>query len=191
MRTLTKFGSLALASVMMTSLVACSTPTKTINTADIAADAQAVAYLAKTIIAIPDVANHAPPAVLAQLQASVDRLADLTAQISSQSNGAITIDTSKTWANSLISEIKTFVDLAQPIVAQYSPKSASYLNLASEMLPFIQAIVTAATGTTSATLTPVVSPKYHLTEGQLRSQMYIQSTAGLSAADLRKEIYAH
>lgn len=171
----TRIAKLGVAGAAAALIAGCKADgTLNLSTTDLDKDAQALAYLVTTV-ENSQVFTKATDAERAQINAVVKQITDTTAEIASGSNGTISIDVSANWAKSLVGEVTLFVNLATPIVKKYNPTIASYLTLASQLLPFVQAIVdmaTAGTDTSKAAARARVSGSLFGNPANIRAAIY-------------------
>ncbi|GBQ90443.1 hypothetical protein AA13595_2894 [Gluconacetobacter johannae DSM 13595] len=135
----TPLAGMALLVGLGLSMSACATTggTTTIDTAELNADAGAVAFAAEAIEAIPGLSSHLGADQVAQVNAALERIKTITAQINAASGGAIDIDTGKGWASSLASEFQTILTIATPIVSAFAPGVGAYVQTAGQIIPLL------------------------------------------------------
>ncbi|MBB2200682.1 hypothetical protein [Gluconacetobacter tumulisoli] len=152
-------AGVALLAAVGLSVSACTTTGSgtVINTAELNADAGAIAFAAEAIESIPTLSAHLTADQVAQVNAALTRIRTITAQINAASGGAIDIETGKGWASSLASDFQTILTIATPIVSAFAPGVAVYVQTAEQIIPLLEAAVglapaamTAAPGAPSA-----------------------------------------
>ncbi|MBB2205633.1 hypothetical protein [Gluconacetobacter takamatsuzukensis] len=112
-----------------------------IDTAELAADAGAIDFAAQAIEAIPGLSSHLSAAQVAQVNAALDGIRTVTAQIDAASGGAIDIATGKGWASSLATEFQTVLTIAGTVASALDPAVAGYIATAEQIVPLIEAAV--------------------------------------------------
>ncbi|GBQ29817.1 hypothetical protein HLH34_09470 [Gluconacetobacter azotocaptans] len=135
----TPMAGMALLAGLGLSLSACTTVggTTAIDTAELNADAGAIAFAAEAIEAIPGLSSHLSPDQVARVNAALGRIKDISAQIDAASGGAIDIDTGKGWASALASEFQTILTIATPIVSAFAPGVGAYIQTAGQIIPLL------------------------------------------------------
>ncbi|WP_041249558.1 hypothetical protein [Gluconacetobacter diazotrophicus] len=136
-------------------VVACTTTggTATISTAELSADAGAIAYAAQAIEAIPTLSSHLSTDQVAQVNDALAQIKTITAQISAASGGTIDINTGKGWASSLATEFQVVLTVAGTVASTLDPAVAGYIKTAEQIIPLIEA----AAGLTPATVSLVAT----------------------------------
>lgn len=161
------FGTIGLGAVAA-GLAACAGKTSLdVNTSNLDKNAQAASQLMTVLLTASGLVKYIPANTLKTLQAIQSNVLTITSEITQASDGKITVDISKNWASSLVSEIQQFVAILTPIVNTYAPAYANYLNLATALLPFIQAVIS-----TVVTNTASVRFGSTLTDAQIRALIY-------------------
>lgn len=134
--------------VGISALSACAGTSSSWSVDALQSEAQVVDKFVVTIISNSIISSHLTAAQKTSLDNIQTQVASIIASMSAASGQTLTIDTGKTWAKSLISEIQQLLAIAEPIAAQYSSQVATYLQLGSGLITIIQTIV--GTVTTSA-----------------------------------------
>ncbi|MBB2156870.1 hypothetical protein HLH33_11205 [Gluconacetobacter diazotrophicus] len=112
-----------------------------IDTAELNADAGAIAFAAQAIESVPALSSHLSADQVAEVNAALTRIKEITAQINAASGGTIDIQTGKDWASSLASEFQTILTIAAPVVSAFAPGVGTYIQTAEQIIPLIEAAV--------------------------------------------------
>lgn len=141
----------ALALTLIGSTAACTTigSTTTFNTSELAADAAAIAYAAQAIEQIPSLSSHLSTDDAAKVNSLLAEIKSITATIAANSNGAVSVDTSKDWSKKLGQDLATLLQVVGPIVGSFVPGATGYLATVQQLVPLVEAL-TGAVGAESA-----------------------------------------
>lgn len=179
-----RFAGALLAGTLMVSACSTSGSTASFNTSEFAQDAQAVAYAAEIIVNLDVVKSHIGTNDQKNIADILAQIKTITSEAAANSNGVITVDTGKTWAKSLASELQQLLTIASPIVKQYDATAAGYIDTVAAIIPFIEAL---------AGITPVsVTPAY-ITDPVAASPVKIDKSGTFvsdSSPAVRAKIYA-
>lgn len=123
--------------------VSTSSTSGTFSTATLAKDVAAVQAVLTNIQKVPALAKvlKANAETASKFNAIVTNVGNIATSISANTNGTVSYDVGKNWADSLVSELTSVINIAQPIVEQFDPTAASYLSVASNLIPMIQALI--------------------------------------------------
>lgn len=124
--------------------------TITVSTTTLQTYAQAADKLIENIINATGFMSLLSTADQTSITAIEAKISAIIASISAAGSQTISIDTGKTWAKSLISELQQLLSIAQPIAAQYNTQIASYLGLANNLITLIETAVGLVTTAVSA-----------------------------------------
>mgnify|MGYP001276632972 FL=1 len=128
--------------VGIVALAGCGSKTTSSWSVDsLQSEAQVVDKFVTTVIASLESSGHISADQKTAINAIEAKVASIITSMSAASGQTLTIDTGKTWAKSLISEIQQLLAIAEPIAAQYSTQIATYLQLGSGLITIIQTIV--------------------------------------------------
>lgn len=123
--------------------VSTTSTSGTFSTATLAKDVAAVQAVLTNIEKVPALAKvlAANSETAAKFNAIITNVGNIATDINTNTSGTVSYDVGKNWADSLASELTSAINIAQPIVEQFDPSAASYLTVASNLIPLIQALV--------------------------------------------------
>ena len=123
--------------------VSKTSTTGTFSTATLAKDVAAVQSVLNNIEKVPAIAKilKSNSETATKFNAIVTNVGTIATSINTNTSGSVSYDVGKNWADSLASELTSAINIAQPIVEQFDPSAASYLTVASNLIPLIQALV--------------------------------------------------
>ena len=140
--------------VGVSALSACAGTTSSWSVDALQSEAQVVDKFVVTVMSNTVIQSQWSEAQKTALNNIQTQVSSVIAAMSASSGQTLTIDTGKTWAKSLISEIQQLLAIAEPIAAQYSPAVATYLQLGSGLITIIQTIVGTVTSSARYGSTP-------------------------------------
>lgn len=141
--------------------VSTTSTSGTFSTATLAKDVAAVQAVLTNIEKVPAIAKvlAANSETATKFNAIITDVGNIATSINANTSGSVSYDVGKNWADSLVSELTSAINIAQPIVEQFDPSAASYLSVASNLIPLIQALIA------SFGVEPAASVSYHTLYG--------------------------
>ena len=138
---------------------ACSvSPTQaSFNTAELAKDAAAAAFLAQTVdsLGLLDKMNATDKATFLQ---AVNDIKTTASEVAANTNGNVSIEIGNGWAKALAADASVLLKVAEPVVRQYAPNYVSYITTAQALIPLLQALIVGAPSSASVKVAGAASP---------------------------------